>query len=455
MEALLRRLVDSAIVHPVPVGTPTRLAEVSVVIPVLDDPTRLDRLLGALVPDRRSNGLDAGNRDGSVSKIIVVDDGSAPAAADLIARAAKDAGATLVRHHQARGPGSARNSGLARVATPLVAFVDVDVLPDTTVDQVANHWLAALTGHFEDPRVAAVSPRVVAMEPREGVAPVLLAYERRHSPLDLGPTPAVVGPGHRVRYVPAATIVARTSVVREVGGFDPGLRYGEDVDLVWRIVQAGWTVRYAPSENVGHDVRPTLAGVARQRFVYGRSAAALDRRHPGAVPAYECSPRAVLLLAATVAGLLRPLPHRARKAAGLLAVLTFVVPSVRLARKLRRSRVAHSGTLAAELIIRANMTEVSRFRQTMGRTWWPLSVILLVTLRRDRRAIAQWLGFLIVPTAIEAVRQSPSPVCTVAEWLGVALLDDMSYGAGVWAGAARERRFRPLLPEITRRSASR
>ena len=48
MEALLRRLVDSAIVHPVPVATPTRLAEVSVVIPVLDDPTRLDRLLAAL-----------------------------------------------------------------------------------------------------------------------------------------------------------------------------------------------------------------------------------------------------------------------------------------------------------------------------------------------------------------------------------------------------------------------
>ena len=36
MEALLHRLVDTAILHRVPVGTPARLAEVSVVIPVLD-----------------------------------------------------------------------------------------------------------------------------------------------------------------------------------------------------------------------------------------------------------------------------------------------------------------------------------------------------------------------------------------------------------------------------------
>ena len=34
--------------------------------------------------------------------------------------------------------------------------------------------------------------------------------------------------------------------------YDPGLRGGEDVDLVWRLGQAGWDVRYVPAGTVEH-----------------------------------------------------------------------------------------------------------------------------------------------------------------------------------------------------------
>ena len=37
------------------------------------------------------------------------------------------------------------------------------------------------------------------------------------------------------------------------GGFDERLRYGEDVDLVWRIAGLGWRIRYAPEVLVHHQ----------------------------------------------------------------------------------------------------------------------------------------------------------------------------------------------------------
>ena len=61
------------------------------------------------------------------------------------------------------------------------------------------------------------------------------------------------------------------------------MRSGEDVDMVWRLLEAGHRCRYEPASTVRHRPRSTFAAWARQRMTYGRSAATLDRKHPGAV----------------------------------------------------------------------------------------------------------------------------------------------------------------------------
>ena len=73
-------------------------------------------------------------------------------------------------------------------------------------------------------------------------------------------------------YVPSAALIVRT----ELAHFDEALRYGEDVDLVWRLRDAGWRVVYEPDVIVGHDQHHTLS----RRFRYGTSAEPLRRRHP-------------------------------------------------------------------------------------------------------------------------------------------------------------------------------
>src|SRR6202012_5155309 len=91
-----------------------------------------------------------------------------------------------------------------------------------------------------------VAPRVV---PAAGRRSTLARYLADRSPLDLGPDPALVRPGGAVSYLPTACVLVRASAFR---AFDESLRYGEDVDLIWRLVDAGAALRYDPVLTVRH-----------------------------------------------------------------------------------------------------------------------------------------------------------------------------------------------------------
>ena len=64
-------------------------------------------------------------------------------------------------------------------------------------------------------------------------------YEAVRSSLDLGQREAPVVPYGTVSYVPSAAIICRRSALTSVGGFDETLQSGEDVDLCWRLIEAG------------------------------------------------------------------------------------------------------------------------------------------------------------------------------------------------------------------------
>lgn len=385
-QQLLDRFVEAGALHPCPPTGPFTTDDVTIVVPAFN---------------RLPNWTH--------SQTIIVDDGSTPPLADA-----------HLRHATNRGPGVARNTGLAQVTTPLVAFVDTDV-------SVADEWLTPLLAHFADDRVALVAPRVVSAPGNSWLA----AYEQRNSPLDLGDEPARIAAGTRVSYVPAAAIVCRTDAVRAIGGFDGSLRTGEDVDLVWRLHTAGHRCRYEPASVVEHQPRASFDALLRQRFGFGRSAALLAARHPGALAPVRMSGWSALVWALLI--LRRPI-----LAGGVLAGTI-----VALSRKLRgvpsaeSARLAGLGTLAAGRQL-ANATM---------RVWWPLAAFAALTFRRSRLPLA---AALIAPAAAAALRQRNAQPLFDAP---VQLLDRMAYGAGVWAGVASARDFAALLPQISAHSA--
>jgi N-acetylglucosaminyl-diphospho-decaprenol L-rhamnosyltransferase len=70
--------------------------------------------------------------------------------------------------------------------------------------------------------------------------------------------------GRDVDWVSGACFLARRSAWEAVGGFDPSFfMYLEDVDLCWRIGQAGWRIGYEPGAEVVH-----VQGVSADRHPY-------------------------------------------------------------------------------------------------------------------------------------------------------------------------------------------
>jgi mycofactocin system glycosyltransferase len=378
-----------------------------VVVPARDRPAQLARCLEGI---RTSCPR---------SPIIVVDDGSDDPAA-VHAVCAQHA-AAVIRHAASRGPAAARNSGLAASSTPYVAFVDSDVV----VPPSWAGWAGPLFGHFADPCVGAVAPRVRALPPSRGL---IGGYEQRHSALDMGPDGGLVAPGLRTQYVPSTVLVVRRCAVGS--GFDESLHIGEDVDLVWRLSVAGWRVRYEPGVHVWHDhrVRPR-AFVARRRL-YARSIGLLARRHRDALPATRLSPWTGLPWALALGG------HR-RAALGTATIETLLI-----ARKLR-PLTPRPNRLAGVMVARALLATGLGLAQATRRAWAPPLFAFAFTRPSVRRVL---LAAYATPVARDALA-TREPRAAVGD-AAIRLLDEAIALAGTWEGCLQQGTIRPLLPSL-------
>src|SRR5699024_6322940 len=65
--------------------------------------------------------------------------------------------------------------------------------------------------------------------------------------------------------------------------FDEAMHVAEDVDLCWRLHEAGWRLRYEPAAVVEHEHRVELRRWLGRKAFYGEGAAPLAERHRGAV----------------------------------------------------------------------------------------------------------------------------------------------------------------------------
>ncbi len=126
--------------------------------------------------------------------------------------------------------------------------------------------------------------------------------------------------------------------------------------------------------------------------------------------------------------------------AGVAVALT-AGTAVRLVRRMPDAdtpvRASALLTLAA---IRGTAEQLTR---CATRHYWPAAVAAAAVSRRARNV-------LVVSAAVEGVadyRRSGSSLNPVA-YLLIRWLDDLAYGAGVWAGAIRGRTIAPLVPRL-------
>ncbi len=411
--ALARYLTDTGLAHPIPPASVAAQA-VTVIIPVRDRAELLGRCLAAL---------------GEGQQVIVVDDGSAnqQAVADVAAKH----GARLIRRDRNGGPGAARNTGLAEVTSEFIAFIDSDCEP-------SPDWIERLAGHLADPLVAIVAPRVTG----QAAATAAGRYTEANGALDLGGRPGRVMPKAAVSYVPTAAVLARREALLAVASdgrvFDESLRVGEDVDLIWRLHEAGWRIRYDPSVQVRHSEPASWPELMVRKYRYGTSAAPLAARHHGAVVHLALQPWPTL----TVAALLARRP--------VLATVGFGGAVATTGYRLQQAKVPRAGLIGATIAAtRQTWVGVGRFSTQFA------APVLLAGLAgpAPRSARAQrWgrrvaIGSLLLGPPLTAWAEGPRTLDPARFTLG-RIADDIAYGAGVWTGCLANRTFAPLRPVV-------
>ncbi len=393
---------------------PAPATTVSVIVPTHDDHDELARTLASLSDHRTATTAATAATAATSIDVVVVDDGSsAPPEPGPGVR-------LLLRRRRAGGPAAARQTGLDAIDTDLVVFVDAGVV-------LARSTLAGLIRAFDDPAVVAAAPRVRS----EPLPHPVARYELHRSPLDLGPVESLVGPGRAVPYVPTACLAVRAEAVAAAGGFDPGLRYGEDVDLVWRLGRLGH-VRYLPDLGATHRPRPTLPALLTQRRAYGSSAAPLAERHGHeALAPCRVSGWTVAVVWLALSG--RPV------AAGLTAVGT----GLALAPKLEPLPDVRAEAMA--LTLRGHWYGGRSIVTAVARTWAPLVLVAPVLGPRAARLarVAAVVG------VARRLLDGPRRPGAAALDLAIGAADDLAYAAGVWEGAVRHRITGPLRPVLT------
>lgn len=408
---LARTLLDATVAHPRPAGGPSH-RDVTVVIPVRDNVSGVRRLVSLL------RGL----------RVIVVDDGSSfPIAAEDFAGAHCDI--QVLRHVRSRGPAAARNTGLQACTTEFVAFLDSDVTP-------RRGWLEALLGHFCDPTVALVAPRIVGLAHSENL---VARYEAVHSSLDLGQREAPVIPHSTVSYVPSAAIICRRSAIVGVGGFDETMQSGEDVDLCWRLIETGARLRYEPIALVAHDHRTQLRDWLARKAFYGGSAAPLSVRHPD-----KTAPVVISGWALTAWILMAVGTSLSQLASIVIAVLT----GRRIAKAMRGAETSLADV--AVIATRGLWSAALQLASALCRHYWPLALVAAVFSRHCRRV-------LVVAAVMDGVvdwlhrrdgnGEDAEPIGLLT-YLLLKRVDDLAYGLGLWWGVLRERNLRALKPQI-------
>jgi GT2 family glycosyltransferase len=235
-----------------PFFPPLRTPKVSVVVATYNGARTLDACLESL------RGLNYPDLE-----IIVVDDGSTDNTDEIIR---KYPDFHSFRHEKNLGLSVARNTGISAATGEIVAFTDSDCRAD-------SEWLRYLISDLATSEFAGMG------------GPNLLPPE--DSPIAAAVMASPGGPAHvmltdrQAEHIPGCNMAFYKWALEEIGGFDPIFHAaGDDVDVCWRVQQAGHKIGFSPAAFVWHYRRSTVRDYLKQQHGYGEAEALLVRKHP-------------------------------------------------------------------------------------------------------------------------------------------------------------------------------
>ncbi len=244
---------------------------VTFVVPVRNDAVRLRRCLESLQADAAATPYE----------IIVMDHGSSDDSLEV----ARTFGARVATREMGN-VAALRNEGVALALAPIIAFVDAD-------HQVSPGWLAGALNALKAPDVGAVGAPYHAPPDGTWVQRVYDGFRRHPSQTEAA------------EWFGAGNLAVRREAFGAVGGFDTRFESCEDVDLCFRMRDAGWRLLSVPAmHSVHHGDPPTLSRLFLSELWRGRDNLRVSLRGPWSLRSIASMAIPVVQLTAVAASIL-------------------------------------------------------------------------------------------------------------------------------------------------------
>ena len=231
----------------------------SIIVPVYNRPDEVDELLQSLCEQTVKD-----------FEVVIVEDGSKTPCKDVCQ---KYEGLLDLKYFDKpnSGPGQSRNYGAERSQGDYLLVLDSDVvLPRTYIEEVSRELDQKPVDAFGGPDRAHPS-----------FTPTQKAIS--YSMTSFFTTGGIRGSkkGALDKFFPRSfNMGIRRDVYQELGGFSK-MRFGEDIDFSYRIVEAGYQPRLFADAWVWHKRRTDFRKFFRQVYNSGIARINLEKRHPG------------------------------------------------------------------------------------------------------------------------------------------------------------------------------
>lgn len=230
----------------------------SIIVPVFNRPDEVEELLDSLT-----------RQSGPEFEVIIVEDGSTVDCYDVCRR--YEGRLALSYYEKSNsGPGQSRNYGAERANGDYLIILDSDVvLPDGYLQAVDDELSSQACDAFGG-----------ADASHPSFSPVQKAIS--YSMTSFFTTGGIRGGKKKLdRFYPRSyNMGIRRDVYLNLGGFSP-MRFGEDIDFSYRIIEAGCSSRLFPGAWVWHKRRTDFRKFFRQVYNSGIARINLSKRHPG------------------------------------------------------------------------------------------------------------------------------------------------------------------------------
>ncbi len=240
----------------------------SIIVPVFNRPDEVDELLESLC-----------HQEVKDFEVIIVEDGSKKPCKDVCD---KYAGILDLHYYfkENSGPGQSRNYGAERANGEWLIVLDSDVV-------LPNDYLKAVETELSNhnSQFSTLNSQLAAWGGPDASHPSFTPIQKAisYSMTSFFTTGGIRGgKGKKLdKFFPRSyNMGIRREVYQELGGFTK-MRFGEDIDFSYRIIEAGYKTALIPEAWVWHKRRTDFRKFFRQVYNSGIARINLEKRHPG------------------------------------------------------------------------------------------------------------------------------------------------------------------------------